>query len=335
MNTLDGLRDLFEPLTPKDDGGQAVMQLKKLQARIRAMESRFRDLEPRTGTMEEMVGRIESANEAADRLPETLESLIEYQNKLSGIERASSKDYATIENLKALSESDRDAFEMIKTEASSVLQRCETAYSAATSVGLAAAFTERSEALTKTINTWVVCLGVSLAIACGLGFYRITELSAVIDTATPLKFALNVLVSALAVGGPIWFAWLSTTQIGQRFRLSEDYAFKASVSRAYEGYRSEASRIDKDLEARLLASALSRLDELPLRVLDHRTHGSPLHELASSDVVTKALKAVPGFAGEVKTLASRALNAVETATSAASAKVVRKIERANDITDDV
>jgi hypothetical protein len=85
----------------------------------------------------------------------------------------------------------------------------------------------------------------------------------------------NVVLSLLSVGAPIWFAWLSTKQIGQRFRLSEDYAFKASISRAYEGFRREAARIDKDLEARLLASALNRLDELPLRLVETESHGSP------------------------------------------------------------
>lgn len=33
----------------------------------------------------------------------------------------------------------------------------------------------------------------------------------------------NVILSLLSIGAPIWFAWLSTKQIGQRFRLAEDY----------------------------------------------------------------------------------------------------------------
>jgi hypothetical protein len=34
-----------------------------------------------------------------------------------------------------------------------------------------------------------------------------------------------------------------TRQVGQLFKLAEDYAFKASISRAYEGYRKEANRM--------------------------------------------------------------------------------------------
>jgi hypothetical protein len=114
----------------------------------------------------------------------------------------------------------------------------------------------------------------------------------------------------LSVGAPIWFGWLATKQIGQRFRLAEDYAFKASISRAYEGFRREAARVDKNMEARLLASALTRLDELPLRLIETDTHGSPWHELASSDLVKDAMRAVPGFAGQVQALASKAIDAV-------------------------
>ena len=93
---------------------------------------------------------------------------------------------------------------------------------------------------------------------------------------------MHAILSVLSVGAPLWLAWLSTKQVGQRFRLSEDYAFKASVAKAYEGYRKEANRIDKDLEKRLFSSALSRLEESPLRLIVDDHHGSPLHEALNS-----------------------------------------------------
>lgn len=122
--------------------------------------------------------------------------------------------------------------------------------------------------------------------------------------------SFNFVLSALSVGAPVWFAWLATKQIGQRFRLAEDYAFKASVSRAYEGYRREAARVDADLEVRLLESALARLDELPLRLVEVSSHGSPFHELASSELVQQALKIVPGFSEQVKDLAAKAAGSI-------------------------
>src|SRR5690606_11815180 len=96
-------------------------------------------------------------------------------------------------------------------------------------------------------------------------------------------------------GAPLWFAWIATKQINQRFRLSEDYAYKASVAKAYEGYRREAAKIDTIFEARLFSSALERLEEAPLRLVEEEMHGSPWHELFTSKPFRDALETIPEF----------------------------------------
>jgi hypothetical protein len=104
---------------------------------------------------------------------------------------------------------------------------------------------------------------------------------------------MHIVLSLLSIGAPIWFAWLSTKQINQHFRLSEDYAFKASVATAYEGYRREASRIDPAFESRLFESALTRLEEAPIRLVGDDQHGSPWHELFASKGFQELMKAGP------------------------------------------
>ena len=104
---------------------------------------------------------------------------------------------------------------------------------------------------------------------------------------------MQSLLSVASIGAPIWFAWLATKQIGQRFRLAEDYSFKAAVARAYEGYRKEAARIDPAFEARLFDSALTRLEEAPLRLVEASAHGSPWNELVNSAAFAKAMETVP------------------------------------------
>ena len=59
------------------------------------------------------------------------------------------------------------------------------------------------------------------------------------------------------------------------------------------------------MEAKLLDSALNRFDELPLRLVDTASPGSPWHALASSKIVRNALSMVPNFAEQVKDLASK------------------------------
>jgi hypothetical protein len=136
-----------------------------------------------------------------------------------------------------------EATETHEAAAKQLVQTCEGAYSAATTVGLAASFSERANKLGWSMAVWVAILMVALGIAGTLGFLRLQSLQQLITAKTDPTFVwLNFGMSLFTVAAPVWLAWISTKQISQRFRLAEDYAFKASVARAYEGYRREAAR---------------------------------------------------------------------------------------------
>lgn len=312
MFTLDGLRKALAPVLIKNEHADSVVKLRKLANQLRGMESRLNGLEPRTVALTTMVERIENAYNAADQLPTDLESLSEARQKISDLVREATKDQSRLVSIREQADELDKKLNKNSEDAKAVLERCETAYSAATSVGMAAAFSERSSELSKSMWFWVTGLILALMAGSYFGSGQLRTLSDLSKTpdASPSVIVLNLLLSLLSVGAPVWFAWLATKQIGQRFRLAEDYAFKASISRAYEGFRREAARFDKDMEARLLTSALTRLDELPLRLVEATSHGSPWHELASSDAVKQAMKAVPSFAEQVKELAGKALSAI-------------------------
>ena len=320
--TLQGLRKALTPVLTNDGHADAVVKLKKLANQLRSMEARLNGLEPRTASLNTMVERIEQAYNAADQLPTDLESLSEARQKIADLAKDATRDQGDVSRIReAANELDKQ-LKKSADDAKAVLERCETAYSAATSVGLAAAFSERSSALSKSMWFWVAGLVGALAAGSYFGSAQLHTLSELfkVPNASTSVIVLNLLLSVLSVAAPVWFAWLATKQIGQRFRLAEDYAFKASISRAYEGFRREAARFDKDMEAKLLTSALTRLDELPLRLVETDSHGSPWHELASSDVVKQAMKAVPGFAEQVKDLASKAIVAVTPAKAQPKSK---------------
>lgn len=310
--TLQGLRKALIPALTVDRHAEAVVKLKKLANQLRSMEARLNGLEPRTASLNTMVERIEQAYNAADQLPTDLESLSEARQKIADLAKDATRDQIDVSRIREAVNELNMQLNKCAGDAKAVLERCESAYSAATSVGLAAAFSERSSALSKSMWFWVAGLVGALAAGSYFGSEQLRTLSELfkIPNVSTSVIILNLVLSALSVAAPVWFAWLATKQIGQRFRLAEDYAFKASISRAYEGFRREAARFDKNMEAKLLASALTRLDELPLRLVEADSHGSPWHELASSDVVKQAMKAVPGFAEQVKDLASKAIVAV-------------------------
>lgn len=310
--TLDGLRKALGGLSDEDRVAESRKWLRELRRQLRSMEAELSGLEPRTGSLAGMVERIEQAYGAADRLPTDLESLAEARGTVGTLVQEVTEDRDRVSAIRGRGDEVERLLNNCAEEARTVLKQCETAYSAATSVGLAAAFTERSNELARSMWFWIAGLVVALAAGSFLGSNQLRALSAIFGApeATGSAIVLNVLLSILSVGAPVWFAWLSTKQIGQRFRLTEDYGYKASIARAYEGFRREAARFDKDMEAKLLGSALARLDELPLRLVEEKSHGSPWHEIASSDVVKRAMNEIPGFAGQIKELASKAIGAV-------------------------
>ncbi len=321
--TLDAVEKGLSPLL-QDTKALALKNsqaVKKTTIQVRSIETRLRELTPRTKSLEDMVSRIEKAYDAADQLPTDLETLAEAQGNVSELLNFAKTDKGTIEELlEAISDHEKDLRAKSK-EADEVLEKCVSAYSSATSLGLAAAFSERSKALDWSMWGWVVGLIIALIVGGLAGSIQLRNLAFELTKAdaNSLGIGVNLVLSILSVGGPVWFAWLSTKQIGQRFRLSEDYAFKASISRAYEGYRREAARFDDGLERQLLSSALARLDEQPLRLVETNSFGSPWHELLASDLVKDAVKTVPGFAEKVTALASSALQGRKAAATSAVA----------------
>ena len=299
--------------------------LHKVVKQIRTLEARLKQVEPKTTDLKSMVERIEQAYSTAEQLPADMELLNESRDKIKDTIIKTGSDAERIADIKEKSGTALEDLRKMKQEAEDVLKRCETAYAASTSVGLAAAFSERSNTLSKSMWFWIFGLIIALITAASFGSFNIYGLLNATGQAEPSisLITIRIFLSILSIGGPVWFAWLATKQIGQRFRLSEDYAFKASISRAYEGFRSEAARIDKNLEVKLLASALSRFDELPLRLVETETHGSPYHELLSSDKFKQALKIVPELSDQIKDLVEKALNTASPVSKTAT-KVTSK-----------
>jgi len=302
---LDGLRKALSPVLEIDKREEVQKKIRQANRQVRSMEAKLNSLQPRTASLDEMVERIETAYKAADQLPTDLEELSEGRDKMNKLVHDATQDQVRLQDIqKEAGVIDKKLNKSVE-EAEEILERCQTAYSAATSIGLASAFIDRSNKLSNSMWFWIGSLILALAAASYLGTSQLSILSDMFrdNENNTSAIALNIAVTILSVGAPVWFAWLATKQIGQRFRLSEDYAFKAAVSSAYEGFRRETARFDKDMEAKLLISALTRLDELPLRLVEIESHGSPWHELASSTIVKQAMKNVPGFPREVVNLA--------------------------------
>lgn len=210
--------------------------------------------------------------------------------------------------------------------AEKLIAKCEEAYHITTTKGLAGAFDQKAASLGSSMQLWVGGLVAALIAGSVIGIYRLSSLAAELRADNPNWPAIvaQILLAFLGIGAPLWFSWLATKQIGQRFRLSEDYAFKASVAKAYEGYRKEAAVLDPEFQATLFRSALSRLDEAPLRLVEAEQHGSPWSELLNSDMVKDALKVAPDLPAKIMAMVSESLQQAKSA----KAEAVKVVEAA-------
>lgn len=267
----------------------------QLAKRLRSIQIELENLLPDKANIENQINLIKEATEAAENLPTDLESLKEARKKIDIISTDSAILYGKIDTY----HKDADAFSntilLKKKEADQLVERCEEAYRITTTKGLAAAFDQRAKKLSLTMWVWVGGLLLSLGAGGLIGASRFEALAKSLATTNPQWgiIWMDIILSLIGLAAPIWFSWLATKQINQRFRLSEDYAFKASVAKAYEGYRREAARIDEAFEARLFSSVLSRLEEAPLRLVETDSHGSPWNELFGSTAFQKAMNTVP------------------------------------------
>lgn len=255
-----------------------------LARKLAKIDRELSTIMPDKSDIEAKMATILQANDAAEELPTTLQELKAAQQELRAISSTASE---TIGKIKQDHETGVTAVTKLKAskeEADTLVQQVAEAYRITTTVGLAASFESRADRLNWSVYFWVGCLVAALIGAVAVGYFRLQEMRDALS-ASPFdagRVWVQVIISLVGIAAPVWFAWIATKQIGQRFRLAEDYAFKASVAKAYEGYRREAVRIDPEFEKALFQSALNRLDEAPLRLVELPSHGSPFHEFANS-----------------------------------------------------
>jgi len=302
----------------------------KLTRRAMSAGRQLETIEKNIPGLSTKVKEIDLAHSVAENLTVDLEALAEAREK---VDRAVTETALQKEKMLEDRIESKQCLEVLEQQAVSarkLIEQCEEAYHITTTKGLAGAFDQRANNLAWSMRGWVVGLMIALVAGSILGAAKLTSLSAELASDNP-KWGLittQILLSILSIGAPLWFSWLATKQIGQRFRLSEDYAFKASVAKAYEGYRKEAAKLDPEFSAKLFGSALQRLDEAPLRLVESEQYGSPWQEFANSDSIKQAMKIAPELQSKLMEIVK---DTMQNATKASSEtlKVVSEANKAS------
>lgn len=285
LSLIEGLELILEKYVTAPFDVQALTDRRILPtaqlSRLRTLQKSIDRLDFESVDLSQKVEAIRSAHEVAEALPADVQALEDARQRYEAAraELAAMAERASLSELQI--EAARERLSAADLEAAQVVKRANAAYAAATTVGLGKAFAERAASLTRS----TIFLGVVLVAALTAGgfitFFRVQKVQALMlrpDVGFDVLW-LNVTLTALSVSAPVWLAWIVTRQIGQRFRLAEDYSYKATVAKAYEGYRAEAASIDQELAKKLFGIALDRVGESPLRLVEKDSPGSPAHEV--------------------------------------------------------
>ncbi|MDZ7322964.1 hypothetical protein N4G41_15120 [Kosakonia sacchari] len=289
-----------------------------LSKRIKSIESRINNIEPGVEGIESKIKIIEDAHTAAENIPVDLDELREYNKEAANLKQKIEKVFFSLEKSENEAEETLEAMRSKGNSADYYLAKCDEAIRASTSNGLAGAFEIKARNLNLTILAWIAGLLLALGAGGWIGYKRLETLSSVLENADPSTavIATQLMLSLFSVAAPLWFAWMSTKQINQRFKLAEDYAFKSAVAKAYEGYKNEAARVsDGDFEKRLFDSALTRLEEAPLRLIKEDDHGTPWAEMLNSKSFQNFLDASIENVDFVKGLLNKKGNAIKSASN--------------------
>lgn len=269
----------------------------RLSRLIDAQAERLRASTAKLDDIDEKVKAINDAHDVVDNFPADLAQIREWQKELGVIQKTASDNIAAIDQINKDASSAKGKIEGFISEGAALVKQLQDLHQVGTSTTLAGAFNEKAKSLMWSMWIWVVFLSLSLIGIYYIGHERIGSISQYMaaETINWDGVWINVVLTLLSVSPPVWLAWLASKQIGQRFKLAEDYAYKASISNAYEGYRREAVNMDPQFQARLFGTALTRLEEIPIRLVDQGNHGSPLHEFFNSIPFQEAMDKVGGF----------------------------------------
>lgn len=112
---------------------------------------------------------------------------------------------------------------------------------------------------------------------------------------------LNLLKKLLFTGPFIWLAYHQSKKSNQYFRLEQEYAHKAVVSRSFEGYKAQVLELykenpeSKEMLQKLLGESIDTIGKNPAEVLDsvkpthHPIHDIKEHLSAVIDPLTKII----------------------------------------------
>ncbi|MCO6509084.1 MAG: hypothetical protein J6578_09930 [Snodgrassella sp.] len=276
----------------------------KLDKDIDSQRSNIYRLENIVQSMQSVIKKINNIEEISDSLNSIKKQYLNLSNELTKLEENSKSEInksiggfeKELENIKIKAQESLDELNQQNIQAEEMLNQCKKsrddsakAYGIAITNGLAGSFKARAKFLNYSTYGWIIGLILSLLALWWIGGNQVQDLKNLYDkqNISSIAILLQALTTILSISAPLWFAWLSTTQINKLFKLAEDYGFKSSVSQSYEGYRKETSDISPELQQDLIKSLLKIINDEPLRLVKDESISNTPYEHMFNNIIEK------------------------------------------------
>lgn len=184
----------------------------------------------------------------------------------------------------------------MQVEAESLQGRIDELLLGATNAGLASAFDKRSKMFKKPEAIWHWVFIGSLVGLLGLAFWHAVAFGDLSQPPDWEQLARTMLFKLPFLIPLIWLALHAARQASFAKRMEEEYAFKATTSMSFEGYRRQMAEVGKDLDAgsplaQLCNNTLKTIAAPPVRSFD-KQRMDPTPGTMAAEVVGPIVEAV-------------------------------------------
>lgn len=149
--------------------------------------------------------------------------------------------------------------------------RIETLLSGATTVSLAKSYEDHKNTFEEPSKNWSRIFFLCITLMFLIGVNAVWNQDDATELLTGLLLRIPLFVPV------VWLAIYASKQQSQNKRLTQEYAYKESLARSYEGFKKQIDALGqheerKDLQAKLISVILDVSSENPSETLDSKSH---------------------------------------------------------------
>ena len=266
----DKLLDFENSFSKKDkDFSDKLISLQTLLGNSQSSVAQIEGIKNNAISLEGKISSIQSEYEASKN--KYIEDKNKYNNLVSSIDNSRIELENSITDLEKLKKDKKSELQTIIEELDSEKEKIKDILGDANRASMAQSFLARKTELDTPIKNSALWRNIGL-VAMSIIIFIILLLEWNQNSFDYFRF-----FSRLPVVMPLlWLVWSNSQRNNHLVRVQEEYAYKAAVAIAFEGYQRKVDEInDVDLKKLLLELSVTNMGNNPVNLFDKNTKNSP------------------------------------------------------------